>query len=228
MKKRSRWLLVFALCGACSSMNAMAQQAPVGFYVTPYYDSNGPTVNIGKFSKELAAADKRSIKATVATMKQEMAALPAVSMFVAAARLYDLGYRDDALYWFYMAQYRARLFQALLEPGKVGGMGSPAFELQSAHGAFQQTLGEYINGYAGCDQAKWLAALSRVQTENKTLPDFGKMYPSVAFIPAAGWKAKDAEINAGLTKLAGYIKAGWAEMQATRKENGTDKKFCND
>lgn len=228
MKKRSRVLAVLAACCTFYSMEAMAQKSSAGFYVTPFYDSKGPTVNIGKFSKELAAADKQSIKATVATMKREMAALPAISMFVAAARLYELGYRDESLYWFYMAQYRARLFKALLEPSKIGGMGSPTFELESAHNAFQQTLGEYVNGYAGCDQAKWLAALNQAQAENKTVPSLGKLYPAVAFIPAASWNGENAKINSGLTKLAEYIKANWPEMQTTRKENGLDKEFCND
>jgi len=213
----------YALCPA----EAIAQEASADFYVAPFYNSKGPSVKIGKFSKELASADKHSIKATVATMKQEMAALPAISMFVAAARLYDLGYRDESVYWFYAAQYRARLFQALVEPSKVGGMGSTAFELKSAHSAFRQTLGEYVNGYAGCDQAKWIAVLSQIQAENATAPEFTKIYPAVTFISSEEWGSKNAEINSGLTELSGYLKTHWAELQATRKENAQDKKFCN-
>lgn len=209
------------------SVDAIAQNAPAEFYVTPFYNSKGPTVKIGKFSKELATADKQSIKVTVAIMKQQMATLPATSMFVAAARLYDLGYRDDAVYWFYAARYRASLFKALLEPSKIGGMGSTTFELISAHSAFSQTLGEYVNGYAGCDQTKWLAVLGQSQAENTTAPDLSKIYPSVKFIPAAGWNAKNMEVNSGLTEMADYVKANWAELQAGRKESGQDKRFCN-
>lgn len=227
MKKLIR--LVTALAGfyTLSPAEAIAQKVLADFYVTPFYNSKGPSVKIGKFSKELASADKQSIKATVATMKQEMATLPAISMFVAAARLYDLGYRDESMYWFYAAQYRARLFQALLEPSKVGGMGSTAFELKSAHSAFRQTLGGYVNGYAGCDQAKWIAVLSQIQAENATAPEFSKLYPSVKFISFDGWDAKNAEINSGLTELSEYLKAHWTEMQVARKENGQDKEFCN-
>lgn len=227
MKKLIR--LVGALSGfyALSTAKAIAQTASADFYVAPFYNSKGPSIKIGKFSKELASADKQSIKITVATMKQEMATLPAITMFVAAARLFDLGYRDEAMYWFYGAQYRARLFQALLEPSKIGGMGSTAFELKSAHSAFRQTLGEYINGYAGCDQTKWLAVLSQIQAENANAPEFSKMYPSVKFIAFDGWSAKNAEISSGLTELSEYLKAHWAELQAARKENEQDKEFCN-
>lgn len=227
MKKLIR--LVTALAGfyTLSPAEAIAQKVLADFYVTPFYNSKGPSVKIGKFSKELASADKQSIKATVATMKQEMATLPAISMFVAAARLYSLGYRDESMYWFYAAQYRARLFQALLEQSKVGGLGSTAFELKSAHSAFVQTLGEYVNGYAGCDQVKWMAVLSLVQAENVTTPEFTKIYPLISFIPSDGWSAKNAEINSGLTKMSDYIIVHWAEMQATRKENGQNKVFCN-
>jgi hypothetical protein len=221
--------LVVALAGLCalSPAEVIAQKASANFYVAPFYNSKGPSVKIGKFSKELASADKQSIKVTVATMKQEMAMLPAISMFVAAARLYDLGYRDESMYWFYAAQYRARLFQVLLEPSEVGGMGSTAFELKSAHNAFRQTLGEYVNGYAGCDQAKWIAVLSQIQAENATTPEFSKIYPSVKFIPSDEWGGKNSEINSGLTEMSGYLKTHWAELQAARKESGQDKKFCN-
>lgn len=226
MKKLTRIAVILAGVAALTSLDVMAQKNTAKLYVTPFYNSEGPTVNIGKFSKELAAANKQSIKATVATMKQEMATLPAVSMFVAAARLYDLGYRDESVYWFYVAQYRARLFQALLDPGKIGGMGAPAFELKSAHNAFQQTLGEYVNGYAGCDQAKWVAVIGRVRTECTTVPDFAKIYPNVKFIPASGWTTKNTEMNAGLAQMATYLKAHGPEMQAARKQNGQDKQFC--
>ena len=184
MKKLIHLVVALAGCYASAPSEVIAQKASANFYVAPFYDSKGPQVNIGKFSKELALADKQSIKATLAAMKEEVATLPAISMFVAAARLYSLGYRDESMYWFYAAQYRARLFQALLEQSKVGGLGSTAFELKSAHSAFGQTLGEYVNGYAGCDQFKWMAVLSQVQAENVTIPEFTKIYPLISFIPS--------------------------------------------
>lgn len=208
------------------ALHAVAQRHEAAFYVAPYYNSEGPTVNAGKYSQELASADKATIKTVVAAMKQDMAALPAGAMFVAAARLYNLGYRDESVHWFYATQYRARLFEALLEPGKTGRMGAPTFELRSAHSAFQQLLGEYVNGYAGCDQSQWQAALRQVQAENNIAADLSKIYPGVEFLPLKSWPAKNAEIKAGLRMLSQYLRNNWAKLQVARNENGLDKEFC--
>ena len=69
-------------------------------------------------------------------------------LYVAAIRLYDLGYRKEAIYWFYSAQYRGRQFGVLLDQTKMGSIGSPGFELLHAQNAFYQLVGPYINGYA--------------------------------------------------------------------------------
>ena len=69
-------------------------------------------------------------------------------MYVAAIRLYDLGHKDEAVYWFYTAQYRARVFTSILDKENVGTIGSEAFELKQAYASFNQLAGEYINGYA--------------------------------------------------------------------------------
>jgi hypothetical protein len=206
---------------------AVASQAePIGVYVTPFYNSEGPEVCVGKFSEKLAAADKESIREVTDAMEKEFASLPVVSMYVAAIRLYDLGQRDEAVHWFYAAQYRARLFQALLDESRVGGMGSAAFELVSAHNAFYQLVGPHMNGYAGCDQNRWLRVLEKVQAENKSTPDFATLYPSVAFIPRDQWDLKNAEVAAGLDKLAEYVESNWSEFEAKRAQNNIEAKFC--
>ena len=76
--------------------------------VTPYYDSNGPKVSVGEHSKKLANADAKSISQLSADLKKEKDKLRAEVMYVTAIRLYDLGQKDEAVYWFYTAQYRAR------------------------------------------------------------------------------------------------------------------------
>lgn len=209
------------------SYEAAAQKTPLPIYVTPFYNSEGPVVNVGPLSRELATATAATVSTTVATLHQQYATLPALTMYVAAVRLYDLGQRDEALYWFYSAQYRARLFQGVLDESKVGGIGDPAFELRSAHGAFQQLVGEYLNGYAGCDRDRWLAVLARVRHDNQTSPKLMASYPGIAFKPTTEWKAYNEAIGKGLGELADYLKANWATFEATRRENGTDKRFCN-
>lgn len=216
-----------AMTQAGSTFAAIPDGAgPLPIYVTPYYDSKGPQVRVGKWSAALAGADRSSIAGVAAAMAREQPTLTVAAMYVLAIRLYDLGERDAALRWFYAAQYRARLFHALLDPARVGTMGSPAFELNAAHAAFQQLAGPYLNGYAGCDRDKWLAAIAVVRAEHRRPVDLAALHPSVAFVPAGQWVARNDEVNAGLGKLAEHLETRWEEMRAQRAANDADRRFC--
>src|SRR5947207_10973563 len=113
-------------------------------YITPYYDSKGPEVKVGRFSSGLASAKEEDFLATIAQMKEDWDRLTFPELYVAAIRLYDLGYRKESVYWFYSAQYRGRQFGVLLDQTKMGNIGSPGFELLHAQNAFYQLVGTYI------------------------------------------------------------------------------------
>ncbi|HEY2713135.1 MAG TPA: hypothetical protein VGI60_11525 [Chthoniobacterales bacterium] len=149
----------------------------IDVYVTPYYDSKGLAINVGSWSKGLATSNEPDFVATISKMKQSWIDLRFPEMYVAAIRLYDLGFRNEATYWFYSAQYRGRLFAILVDQEKIGSMGTPAFELVQAVSAFQQSVGPYINGYAFGDIDYLIQIVARVQTENKAIPDLEKLYP---------------------------------------------------
>src|SRR5436190_3567590 len=108
-------------------------------------------------------------------------------MYVAAIRLYDLGHKDEAVYWFYTAQYRARVFTSILDKENVGTIGSEAFELKQAYASFNQLAGEYINGYAFGELPKLKKTLLKVVDEGKSLPKFGVVYPKVKFVDEEKW-----------------------------------------
>ena len=160
-------------------------------------------------------------------MGREKDSLPVVAMYVAAVRLYELGYYDEAVQWFYAAQYRARLFESLLDQREVGGVGSMAFELKSAHSAFYQLVGPYINGYAGCDKEEWLSAIEKVQAENRDPPDLAAIYPAIEFVAANQWDAKNLEIARGLGDLAEHLDSEWSKVEAGRAQSMMDERFCD-
>src|SRR5438132_3959341 len=174
--------------------------------VTPYYDSNGPKVSVGEHSKKLANADAKSISQLSADLKKEKDKLRAEVMYVTAIRLYDLGQKDEAVYWFYTAQYRARVFTSILDQGKIGSIGAEAFELKQAYNAFNQLAGGYINGYAFGELDKLEKTLTKVIEEGKSLPKYGELYPKVKFAPEDGWAAKNKEVSNGLAKVIDFIK----------------------
>ena len=217
--------LVMAL-GASAFAQGVADPSHIEVYVTPYYNSTGPVIEVGPFSKGLAAKGEPEFVATIAKMKQSWNELRFPEVYVAAIRLYDLGFRKESIYWFYSAQYRGRLFATLVDRDKMGTIGAPAFELVQAANAFQQLVGPYINGYAFGDPDLLAQIVTRVQNENRSVVDLERIYPGVAFKPRPQWPGDNAGLNDGLTKLLTMLKDQKASLKKTRAENGTEAKFA--
>jgi len=204
---------------------SVSDPARIEVYVTPYYNSDGPVIEVGRFSKELVAKSEPEFVETILKMKQSWSELRFPEMYVAAIRLYDLGFRNESTYWFYSAQYRGRLLTSLVDQGKMGGMGAPAFELVQAANAFQQLVGPYINGYAFGDIDRLVQIVERVQKENKTVPALEKLYPGVTFKRQSEWNAGNESLNEGLTKFLSVLKEQKTSIKKTRTDNGTESKF---
>ena len=179
----------------------------------------------GPFSKGLAAKSDPEFVATINKMRESWNELRFPEVYVAAIRLYDLGFRNESIYWFYSAQYRGRLFASLVDREKMGSIGAPGFELVQAANAFQQLVGPYINGYAFGDIDRLIPLVAQVQKENKTVPDLEKLYPRVTFKPRSEWDTANRGLNEGLTKFLETLKDQAATLKKTRIENGTEAKF---
>ena len=199
--------------------------AHIEVYITPYYNSKGPVIDVGPFSSGLAAKNELEFVATIAKMKKSWDTLNFPETYVAAIRLYDLGFRKESIYWFYSAQYRGRLFASLIDRDKMGSMGAPGFELYQAQNAFQQLVGPYINGYAFGDIDQLVPIIEKVQKEGKTVPALTKIYPRVAFKPKSEWDAANNPLNEGLTKLLMTLKNEKASIKQQRIERGMESKF---
>ncbi len=199
--------------------------AHIEVYITPYYNSKGPAVDVGPFSSGLAAKNESEFVATISKMKKSWDNLNFAETYIAAIRLYDLGFRKESVYWFYPAQYRGRLFASLIDGDKMGNMGDPGFELFQAQNAFQQLVGPYINGYAVGDIDQLVPIIERVQKENKSVPDLTKIYPRGAFKPKSEWDVANKGLNEGLTKLLVTLKNEKASIKQQRIEHGMEAKF---
>jgi hypothetical protein len=199
--------------------------ARIEVYITPYYNSKGPMIEGGGWSKGLSARSETELVATIVKMKQSWAALRFPEMYLAAIRLYDLGFRNEATYWFYSAQFRGRLFGLLVDRARMGNLGAPGFELLQAANAFQQLVGPYINGYAFGNIDRLIEIVARVQQENTTVPDLEKQYSAVAFKPRSEWEAANSGLNDGLTQFLTMLKEQKASLKKQRIENGTEAKF---
>jgi hypothetical protein len=173
----------------------------------------------------LAAKNESEFVATISKMKQSWDTLNFPETYVAAIRLYDLGFRKESIYWFYSAQYRGRLFATLIDRDKMGSIGDPGFELFQAQNAFQQLVGPYINGYAFGDIDQLVPIIERVQREGNTVPDLTNIYPRVTFKPKSEWDAGNKGLNDGLTKLLVTLKNEKASIKHQRIKHGMEAKF---
>src|SRR5262245_4049019 len=212
-------------CAGLAAGQTITDPAHIDVYVTPYYNSKGPTIEVGPFSGGLAAKNEPEFVATITKMKKSWETLNFPETYAAAIRLYDLGFRKESIYWFYSAQYRGRLFAGLIDRDKMGSMGAPGFELFQAQNAFQQLVGPYINGYGFGDIDQLVPIIERVQKEGQTVSDLTKIYPRVAFKPKSEWDAINKGLNEGLTKMLVTLKNEKASIKQQRIERGMEAKF---
>jgi hypothetical protein len=225
MKRILVALLVFIGGAGLATGQTITDPAHIEIYVTPYYNSKGPVIEVGRFSSGLAAKNETEFVATIEKMKKSWDTLNFAETCVAAIRLYDLGFRKESIYWFYSAQYRGRLFAGLIDREKMGTIGNAGFELFRAQNAFQQLAGPYINGYAFGDIDQLIPIIERVQKEGKTVPDLTKIYPRVTFKPKSEWDAGNRGLNEGLNKLVMTLKNEKASVKQQRIAHGMEAKF---
>ena len=199
--------------------------ARIEVYVIPYYNSAGPAINVGPFSQGLGTNSESAFLATISEMKKSWDRLTFTEVYVAAIRLYDMGFRNEAVYWFYSAQYRGRLLATLLDPQKAGTIGDPGFELSHAQNAFQQLVGPYINGYAFGDIDHLIPVVERVKKEGKTIPDLNKIYPGLSFKKKSEWESGNRELNDGLSKMLEMMRGQKATIRQQRIETGVQARF---
>jgi hypothetical protein len=211
----------FALQAAPPDINP----SHIDAYITPYYNSKGPEVSVGRFSSGLASAKEADFLTAIAEMKKDWNRLTFPELYVAAIRLYDLGYRKEAVYWFYSAQYRGRQFGVLLDEAKMGSIGDPGFELLRAQNAFYQLVGTYINGYAFEDMDGLAKIVERVQKEGRQIPDLQTAYPGVTFKNKSEWQSANTELADGMNQLISMLKEKKDDIKRQRVERGLEAKF---
>ncbi|MGE5209539.1 MAG: hypothetical protein ACM3KL_09435 [Alphaproteobacteria bacterium] len=225
MKPNLIALLALIGCAGPAAAQTITDPAHIDVYVTPYYNSKGPTIEVGRFSSGLTANNQSEFVATIAKMKQLWDTLNFAETYVAAIRLYDLGFREESIYWFYSAQYRGRLFATLIDREKMGTIGNAGFELFQAQNAFQQLVGPYINGYAFGDIDQLIPIIQKVQREGKVVPDLTRIYPRVTFKPKSEWDAGNKRLNEGMTELLTTLKNEKGSIKQQRIQRGMEAKF---
>lgn len=204
----------------------------IDVYVTPYFAAAAtpdgkPTVAVGEsFNTLLASNRSEDIVAARDLIEQQPDRVTPMTMMVLAIRLYDLGRRDDAVFWFYVAKGRYITLASVIDIGAAG-----LAEVDAAMGAFVQLAGPVINGYAFCD-------VDRQQAAHAASIDWVEAHPyAVVFmdrLPARPGDREDnlaaavADLRARAAKESAYLAdpKNLSDLKAKRQENEADAKFC--
>jgi hypothetical protein len=146
-------LAAMALQSACASAAEPVRR--IAIYVQPYYQAANsadqrPQVAIGASLSGLLSSTRRDdIVAARDKILAEPKVVTPMTMMVLAIRLYDVGLRDDAVFWFYVAKDR---FVTLSQVIDIGASGMA--QAEDAVRSFATLAGPAINGYAFCDLAR--------------------------------------------------------------------------
>jgi hypothetical protein len=210
--------------------SATFAEAPVRrieVFISPYYQSAAspkgkPAVEVGKdFDKLLQSNKPKDILAARDRAIAMAERVSPVTLMVLAVRLYDVGLRDDAVLWFYIAKNRAMTLFDVMDTGGAGPFGgSPFGGAPQALASFVELAGPDINGYAFCDLKKQRVAAAKAVTWVEEHP--------YAILTVDQLPAKPGDRQENLKRSIEKMKAGLAEQDAFFADPENLKKFNAD
>ena len=153
MEMRVAWVVaLLAWAGAALAVEAVRQ---IGVYVQPFYEaartpSGKPQVSVGKqYNDPLSSNRREDILAARDLIVAKPGVVTPMTMMVLAIRLYDMGLRHEAVFWFYATKERYVVMTEVLDV-KTQALA----QADDAVRSFATVAGPVINGYAFCDLAK--------------------------------------------------------------------------
>jgi hypothetical protein len=224
-----------ALIAACLLPVAAQAVEPVkriDIEVQPYYRAarsaaERPQVAVGaSISGPLSSTKREDIVAARDTIVADPKMMTPMTLMVLAIRLYDVGLRDDAVFWFYAAKDRYITLSDVIDVEK-SGLG----QADAAVRAFSTLAGPVINSYAFCDLAKQKAIRLKALAWVEQNP-YGAIFMD-RFVAKPGDRAENLkralqEARLRVEKEQAYFDdAGNREaFYAKRKANNVEAQFC--
>ena len=232
------WWVAFALLVAAVTAMAASEGRKVepvthiGIYVTPYYASSDkpdgrPHVNVARAYDEKLASNKREdILAVRDAIKAQPQMLTPMTLMVLAIRLFDVGERDESVFWFYVAKDRYRTLVGVLDV-RSPALGSVPATVRD----FATLAGEFINGYAFCDLAKQRAARAKAFAwveANRYEVLFMEQLPALPGDRSENLSKALATIRQSMDEENRELddRAAYDDILRARQETGTDMKYC--
>ena len=225
MRKFNILILVILAITCFDSLAQDLDNGLIPFYAEPYYNYKPLKIDIGEYSDKLMTNDTTQLLDLSRQIKSDINNITIETLYILSIRLYDLGKKDESFYWFQTAKTRARIFIEMLNPKKIGGIGSEAFELKQLFVSINNNVGVYINGYGFNDVEKGLSTYETVKNEVNAIQSYKDVYKKIKFLPdteLVNIKAeKEKELEGGLT----YLKANKEAIVKQRIEAGIQDKY---
>jgi len=204
----------------------------LGVYVLPYYAAGASFAEAPKvavdpaYDKLLASMNPADIRKARDAIASHPELVAPETMMVLAIRLYDVGLRDDALFWYYAGRDRFATMDSVLDMRSMM-LTRSADTIQS----FVNAIGPSMEGYAYCDTAHqkerderaiaWVAAHPYAALGDTHLP------------------ARQEDRNAALVDAVSQLRQSFSRNQAyaatpegqaliadARKQAQSDVRFC--
>jgi hypothetical protein len=204
----------------------------IGVYVLPYYESapapdGRPQVAVhGKYDVLLASNTPQGIVSVRDRILREPKLVTPMTLMVLAIRLYDVGLRDDSVFWFYVAKDRHATLADVLD------LGTPALSgVDEATRNFVVLAGPTFNGYAFCNIKKQkelrLKALDWVE-KNPYEALFLPQLPAKPGDRQANLRAALEQARERLRKEQEYLDQpeNLAKLASAREENHAGERYC--
>jgi hypothetical protein len=210
----------------------VARVTQVEIYVLPYYQSAStpdgrPMVSVGdRFDALLASTKREDVTAARDAIRSKPQMVTPMTLMVLAIRLYDVGLRDESVFWFYVAKDRYITLAEVLD------VQSPALsQAADAVRNFAILAGPVINGYAFCDPARQRELRSKALTwveQNPYQVLFWDRLPARPGDRDANLQRAHARIRAGAEEEQRLLEdpAKLRELTRLRQANLAESRFC--
>jgi hypothetical protein len=220
--------IVLISCGAF----AAEPVRHVGIYVEPFYRSaqtsgGQPQVAVGKqYNALLASTRREDILAARDLIVANPKLVTPMTLMVLAIRCYDVGLRDEAVFWFYAAKERYIVMSEVLDVKT-----QLLAQADDAVRSFATLAGPVINGYAFCDLAKQKELHAKAVAWVESNPYevmFMARAPAMPGDRAENHKRALARAKERAARERAYFDdaKNAAAFYATRKRNEADAKYC--
>jgi hypothetical protein len=226
-----RLILLTALTALPFVAHAAEPVRHVAIHVQPYYEAarepgGQPRVAVGNSFAALASNRREDIVAVRDRIIADSKLATPMTLMVLAIRLYDVGLRDDAVFWFYAAKDRFLTLDKVVDVG-AGGLA----QVEDAIRNFSTLAGPIINGYAFCDIANQQAIRARALDWVENNPYeviFSERLPAKASNRKQALAEAVAQLRQSAAKESAYLQdaANVAKFRADRARNGADEKYC--